>query len=220
MFRCIISKQLLLLGSFLFAGIMGVPRAMRADTLVTLNYTEYFDNQTNGYYPPFPAIPTSPSLNIPVGTSVTWTATIDVANPPLSPAPSPSWSISSSNLPADLTAVVAPWNIFLLPNVNTYVITGIVPRSFTWQGETYLGARTIQFPDCPVSSAVSSSCTATATGQYYFPGYWTYASTTFDTLSITSSASAPTPEPSTLLLLPAGLAALWVGARQRRPGRN
>jgi hypothetical protein len=190
-------------GIFLFAVIAGIPRTMTAGTIATLTYTEYFDNRTDGYYGPFPSIPTTPPLGIPLGTSVTWTATIDVSTQP----PFPSWTLSSSNLPARLTAVEAPINIFWVPFVNADLIEGIVPGGFTWQGQNYLGAYTIQVPNCPVSS----SCTATTPGQYYLPGYFTYASTTFDTLSIST-----TPDPNTLFSLSLGLAVLLcVRVRQR-----
>lgn len=100
----------------------------------------------------------------------------------------------------------APISIFWVPNVSADLIEGIAPGAFTWQGQNYLAAYTIQFPDCPVSS----SCTATTIGQYYSPGYSTYASTTLDTLSISTS-----PEPNTLFSLPLGLAVLCVRVRQR-----
>lgn len=190
-------------GIFFFAVIAGIPRTMTAGTIATLTYIEYFDNQTDGYYGPFPSIPTTPPLGIPLGASVTWTATVDVSTQP----PFPNWTLSSSNLPASLTALLEPISIFWF---GADAIRGIAPGGFTWQGQDYLGAYTIQFPNCPVSS----SCTATTLGQYYLPGYFTYASTTFDTLSIST-----TPEPNTLFSLSLGLAVLFC-VRVRRKRRS
>jgi len=183
--------------------IVVFPIALKANTIFTLTYTEYFDNQTDGYYGPEPSIPRTPPLNIPLGTSVTWTGTVDASTHD----PFPSWTLSSSNLPVGLTAVESPINIFWSGDL----IQGIAPRGFTWQGQSYLGAYTIQLPYC----AVSSSCTATTLGQYYLPGYFTYASTTFDTLSISA-----VPEPSTIFSLAVGLPALCVGLQLRQLRRG
>jgi hypothetical protein len=134
-------------------------------------------------------------LNIPSGSFASWTATLDLSTHDYFPT----WTLTASTLPPGLTAK-APINIFWSVDPVTLgpvdAITGVVPGSFTWQGLTYLGAYTIQFPRCPVPSG---PCTATTLGQYYYPGYFTYSTATYDTLR---SEAIPEPNAGFLLLCP------------------
>jgi hypothetical protein len=99
------------LAQFLTSGVLFIGAAIStpviASPLVQLTYTEYYDNTTEGYWPT-PSGIHGPSLHIPIGSSATWTTTLDVAAHDYTP----SWTLSSSNLPPGLSAVGAPTVIF------------------------------------------------------------------------------------------------------------
>jgi hypothetical protein len=178
--------------------VAGISTPLVAGPIVQLTYTEYLDNTTEGYWPT-PSGIHGPSLSVPIGSSAKWTTTLDVAAHDYTP----SWTLSSTNLPPGLSAVGAPTVIFWSLDPNTHsaldAIRGVAPGYFTWQGLTYLAAYTIQFPNCPIPG----SCTATTLGPYYLPGGLTYAATTYDSLS-----SSLIPEPSAFSLLSFGGLAL------------